>query len=176
MIISRDGDRFVTGNLTAGEREGTNWMHEMGGSSAQVDHHLGDGDGNGDGVSFISILIIVESSSKRSACGGRPQEQALLQHQRRSVRFLLNPKQYLVLSLKKSIYHWQAGRFGLKKHSEGARAWDPILRGKPSQCWSFRLTLESVELTNQSPKNQVLREACGMSSLTSRCLDLPWKF
>ena len=35
IIVSRDGDRFVTGNLTAGE-EGTNWMHEMGGSSAQV--------------------------------------------------------------------------------------------------------------------------------------------
>jgi len=35
LFFDRDGDRFVTGNLTAGEREGTNWMHEMGGSSAQ---------------------------------------------------------------------------------------------------------------------------------------------
>merc|ERR1719239_1009383 len=34
FYFDRDGDRFVTGNLTAGE-EGTNWMHEMGGSSAQ---------------------------------------------------------------------------------------------------------------------------------------------
>merc|ERR1711962_1656645 len=34
LYFDRDGDRFVTGNLTAGEK-GTNWMHEMGGSSAQ---------------------------------------------------------------------------------------------------------------------------------------------
>ena len=37
-MIRRDGHTFVTGNLTrVGEGDlGTNWMHEMGGSSAQV--------------------------------------------------------------------------------------------------------------------------------------------
>merc|ERR1719234_1040961 len=36
FYFDRDGDRFVTGNLTREPpEEGTNWMHEMGGSSAQ---------------------------------------------------------------------------------------------------------------------------------------------
>ena len=39
----------MTGNLTAEPEPepGTNWMHEMGGSSSQVDHH-DDGDGDHD--------------------------------------------------------------------------------------------------------------------------------
>merc|ERR1719341_73779 len=37
FFFDRDGDRFVTGNLTAEPEPepGTNWMHEMGGSSSQ---------------------------------------------------------------------------------------------------------------------------------------------
>ena len=80
---SRDGDRFVTGNLTAGER-GTNWMHEMGGSSAQVMTRCEDDFCNNYLLKELVVIIsipIVESSCKWSHCSGRSQEQAVLQHQ-----------------------------------------------------------------------------------------------